>query len=71
MDKFINRIIDEHIANPKAEDSAERDIVDEMLVFLDEVDSGVVGGRTREEDELLKGQLRLTRNNIKAIIMVS
>ncbi|XP_042460131.1 cytochrome P450 84A1-like [Zingiber officinale] len=69
LDKFINRIIDEHIANPKAEDSAERDIVDEMLVFLDEVDSGVVGGRTREEDELLKGQLRLTRNNIKAIIM--
>ncbi|KAG6527607.1 hypothetical protein ZIOFF_009730 [Zingiber officinale] len=69
LDKFINRIIDEHIANPKAEGSAERDMVDEMLVFLDEVDSGVVGGRTREEDELLKGQLRLTRNNIKAIIM--
>lgn len=68
LDRFIDKIIDEHMANPKAEDASDRDMVDEMLVFLDE---GGTGDATRggEKDDLLPSNFRLTRNNIKAIIM--
>ncbi|KAK1325170.1 Cytochrome P450 84A1 [Acorus calamus] len=35
LDQFIDRIIDEHVANPKPEDSLDTDMVDDMLTYLD------------------------------------
>ncbi|XP_042458496.1 cytochrome P450 84A1-like [Zingiber officinale] len=69
LDRFIDKIIDEHIANPKAEAASDRDMVDEMLVFLEEAAGTVDATRGMEKDELLTSSFRLTRNNIKAIIM--
>ncbi|CAA7399783.1 unnamed protein product [Spirodela intermedia] len=63
LDSFIDRIIDEHIANPKSTDDPNADMVDDMLAFL-----GEAGGATTGSDEL-QGSLKLTRDNIKAIIM--
>ncbi|KAJ3680101.1 hypothetical protein LUZ60_016379 [Juncus effusus] len=63
LDRFIDRIIDEHLANPKEADAPDADMVDDMLAFLSEVD----GGKTQMGDP--QGFLRLTRENIKAIIM--
>ncbi|CAA6663326.1 unnamed protein product [Spirodela intermedia] len=62
LDSFIDRIIDEHIANPKSTDDPNADMVDDMLAFL-----GEAGGATTGSDEL-QGSLKLTRDNIKAII---
>lgn len=61
LDRFIDRIIDEHLAKPKEECSTEEvDMVDDMIAFLDE------GGGDNEGQESLK----LSRDNIKGIIMV-
>lgn len=70
LDRFIDKIVDDHMANTKAEDASDRDMVDEMLVFLDEAGTGDAT-RGGEKDDLLLSNFRLTRNNIKAIIMVS
>ncbi|XP_010919383.1 cytochrome P450 84A1 [Elaeis guineensis] len=66
LDRFIDKIIDEHMANPKATDAEDADMVDDMLAFLD--DHSRVSKQGGEKDEL-QGNLKLTRDNIKAIIM--
>ncbi|THU56255.1 hypothetical protein C4D60_Mb11t15350 [Musa balbisiana] len=65
LDGFIDKIIEEHMANPKEADAEDSDMVDEMLAFFEESRD-----RTKEnEADELQGTLRLTRSNIKAIIM--
>ncbi|CAL9132980.1 unnamed protein product, partial [Musa acuminata var. zebrina] len=65
LDGFIDKIIEEHMANPKEADAEDSDMVDEMLAFFEESRD-----RTKEnEADELQRTLRLTRNNIKAIIM--
>lgn len=66
LDHFIDRIIDEHLANPTEADAPDADMVDDMLAFLAEVDGEKATSRTGDP----QGNLRLTRDNIKAIIMV-
>lgn len=66
LDRFIDRIIDEHLANPKEADALDADMVDDMLAFLAEAD----GGKTASEKGDPQANLKLTRDNIKAIIMV-
>lgn len=61
LDRFIDNIIDDHMANPKEPDAVDADMVDDMLAFLGE-GKGIGGGSDSD-------QLRLTRDNIKAIIM--
>lgn len=59
------------MANPKAPDAADGDMVDEMLVFLDEAAGAGDGNRgAAEKDELVPGNFKLTRDHIKALIMV-
>ncbi|CAL9207208.1 unnamed protein product [Musa hybrid cultivar] len=65
LDRFIDKIIDEHMANRKEADASDADMVDDMLAFLDESGYRCQAG---ERDDL-QGTLKLTRNNIKAIIM--
>ena len=63
LDSFIDRIIDEHLMNPKSADDPNSDMVDDMLAFVGEVGDG-------KGSEDLQTALKLTRNNIKAMIMV-
>ncbi|XP_052149003.1 cytochrome P450 84A1-like [Oryza glaberrima] len=63
LDGVIDRIIDEHVSNPAGDEDA--DMVDDMLAFLDEAGRDQTGGGGGE----LQGTLRLTRDNVKAIIM--
>ncbi|KMT09512.1 hypothetical protein BVRB_6g129780 [Beta vulgaris subsp. vulgaris] len=72
LDGFIDRIIDDHINKRKAvnghdvkqEDKVENDMVDDLLNFYSE--------ETKvNESEDLQNAIKLTRNNIKAIIMPS
>ena len=65
LDRFIDKIIDEHLANPKAADAKDADMVDDMLAILKDSPAGKGG-----EGGDLQGNLKLTRDNIKAIIMV-
>lgn len=60
LDRFIDKIIDDHMANPKETDAMDADMVDDMLAFLG--DGKGIGGADSDE-------LKLTRDNIKAIIM--
>ncbi|KAL8200408.1 hypothetical protein R6Q57_011747 [Mikania cordata] len=63
LDGFIDKIIDEHLKKEKkAGDDADNDMVDEMLAFYGE------DGKINEGEDL-QNVIRLTRNNIKAIIM--
>ncbi|WOK91574.1 hypothetical protein Cni_G00265 [Canna indica] len=66
LDRFIDKIIDEHMANPKDADAKDRDMVDEMLEFLEDGsgDRSQLGG-----GDDVQGSFTVTRNNIKAIIM--
>nr|AOS51485.1 ferulate 5-hydroxylase [Calamus jenkinsianus] len=64
LDGFIDKIIDEHLANPKLADAEDADMVDDMLAFLGDSPAGKGG-----EDGDLQAYLKLTRHNIKAIIM--
>lgn len=57
------------MANPKAPDATDGDMVDEMLVFLDEA-AGDGGRGAAEKDELMLGNFKLSRDHIKALIMV-
>lgn len=70
LDGFIDTIIDDHIERKKAihvindDGYRESDMVDELLAFYSE--------ETKvNESEDLQNAIRLTRDNIKAIIMVS
>ncbi|KAL5556711.1 hypothetical protein UlMin_038947 [Ulmus minor] len=61
LDKFIDKIVDEHMENKKDE-GAETDMVDDLLAFYSE--------ETKvNESEDLQNALTLTKDNIKAIIM--
>ncbi|OAY82482.1 Cytochrome P450 84A1 [Ananas comosus] len=72
LDRFVDKIIDEHMAkNAKgADDADDADMVDEMLAFLGGGGGSADGeqGGDHQGDEL-QSSLRLTRDNIKAIIM--
>nr|XP_043633879.1 cytochrome P450 84A1-like [Erigeron canadensis] len=60
LDRFIDKIIDEHIQKEKVKDG-ENDMVDELLAFYDESTPNSSGSQV--------DSVKLTRNNIKAIIM--
>ncbi|KAM7524102.1 hypothetical protein LguiA_014004 [Lonicera macranthoides] len=65
LDGFIDSIIDEHLEKKKAgfvSDEVETDMVDELLAFYSE-EAKV------NESEDLQNSIKLTRDNIKAIIM--
>lgn len=68
LDGFIDKIIDNHIEkrksnNPTA-DAADTDMVDELLAFY--------GNEAKlSESDDFQNSIKLTRDNIKAIIMVS
>lgn len=68
LDGFIDSIIDEHIKKRKKEsvddECVDTDMVDELLAFYSE-EAKV------SESEDLQNSIKLTRDNIKAIIMVS
>ena len=66
LDVFIDRIIDEHVARWKNGDVAAADMVDDMIAYLAETP-----GRDTREDGVELKDLRLTRENIKGLIMVS
>ncbi|CAO2830516.1 unnamed protein product [Amaranthus hypochondriacus] len=69
LDRFIDRIIDDHISKKKGinghvkkQDNGEDDMVDDLLNFYSE-EAKV------NESEDLQNAIKLTRDNIKAIIM--
>ncbi|CAO2828060.1 unnamed protein product [Amaranthus hypochondriacus] len=69
LDGFIDRIIDDHISKKKGmnghvkqEDKGEEDMVDDLLNFYSEE-------ATVNESEDLQNAIKLTKDNIKAIIM--
>ncbi|PNT36279.1 hypothetical protein POPTR_005G117500v4 [Populus trichocarpa] len=65
LDKFIDHIIDDHIQKRKQNnysEEAETDMVDDMLTFYSEET------KVNESDDL-QNAIKLTRDNIKAIIM--
>lgn len=68
LDGFIDSIIDDHMekkkTNPTAGLSLDSDMVDELLVFYSDDTTKV-----SSESEDLQNSIRLTRDNIKAIIM--
>lgn len=68
LDGFIDTIIDDHMQKTKPESGSDEpvdtDMVDELLAFYS--DEAKVS-----ESEDLQNSIKLTRNNIKAIIMVS
>ncbi|CAD6205550.1 unnamed protein product [Miscanthus lutarioriparius] len=72
LDRFIDKIIDEHVRRGKSPDDADADMVDDMLAFFAEAKPAAVnggkGGAAANGDDL-QSTLRLTRDNIKAIIM--
>ncbi|KAK2381679.1 cytochrome P450 84A1 [Trifolium repens] len=67
LDVFIDEIIDDHVTkknnmkNKDIENEADVDMVDELMDFLDEGDSAAA--------EISQSGLKLTRDNIKALIM--
>nr|AAG13569.1 putative aldehyde 5-hydroxylase [Oryza sativa Japonica Group] len=74
LDRFIDKIIDEHMERGKNPDDADADMVDDMLAFLAEAKphagkaAAAAAGAGDGADDL-QNTLRLTRDNIKAIIM--
>lgn len=67
LDRFIDTIIDDHMAKKKGggrSDQEDGDMVDDLLAFFGD------GGSTNGQMDDLQGSLKLTRDNIKAIIMV-
>ncbi|KAJ8451958.1 hypothetical protein Cgig2_007441 [Carnegiea gigantea] len=68
LDRFIDNIIDGHISYKKKKPNgvvkAEEDMVDDLLNFY----SGDEMGKVSESDDL-QNAIKLTRDNIKAIIM--
>lgn len=67
LDKFIDGILDEHMEkkrniNGVSSDDGDTDMVDDLLAFYSEE------GKVSESDDL-HNAIRLTRDNIKAIIM--
>ncbi|KAL6890296.1 hypothetical protein ACP4OV_009059 [Aristida adscensionis] len=67
LDRFIDKIIDEHIERGKSPRDADADLVDEMIAYLDEAKADVATAAAGDGDD--DNTLRLTRDNIKAMIM--
>ncbi|KAJ3690272.1 hypothetical protein LUZ61_019436 [Rhynchospora tenuis] len=65
LDRFIEKIIDEHMEHPKSSNGMDADMVDGMLEFQAEM----MDAKGREDGEDLQNSLGVTRDNIKAIIM--
>ncbi|KAF3793205.1 Cytochrome P450 84A1 [Nymphaea thermarum] len=65
LDGFIDRIIDDHMAKTGSKADHHSDMVDELLAFLGDVASAGAGDG---QDEAALS-IKLTRDNIKAIIM--
>lgn len=67
LDKFIDTIIDDHMQRKKdrnnGSDEANTDMVDDLLAFYSDE------AKVNESDDL-QNSIKLTRDNIKAIIMV-
>ncbi|KAH1266923.1 hypothetical protein GLYMA_01G169200v4 [Glycine max] len=68
LDSFIDKIIDEHVHKMKNDKSSEivdgeTDMVDELLAFYSEE------AKLNNESDDLQNSIRLTKDNIKAIIM--
>lgn len=65
LDSFIDKIVDEHMEKKRngGDETEETDMVDELLAFYSEETKG-------NEVEDLQNSLKLTKDNIKAIIMV-
>ena len=68
LDSFIDKIVDEHVEKKRGKeegdgDDEETDMVDELLAFYSEE------AKVNESDDL-QNSIRLTKDNIKAIIMV-
>ncbi|TKY55871.1 Cytochrome P450 84A1 [Spatholobus suberectus] len=65
LDGFIDKIIDEHVQKKRRGDSCdeESDMVDELLNFYSEE------AKLNNESDDLQNSIRLTKDNIKAIIM--
>lgn len=85
MDGFIDSIIDQHIEKKgkgrrrkRRNDAAElveegdtADMVDELLAFYRQEKADKLKEEEEEEEEDMQNSINLTRDNIKAIIMVS
>ncbi|KAL5224228.1 hypothetical protein ABZP36_010867 [Zizania latifolia] len=69
LDRFIDNIIDDHIKKGKNPDDADADMVDDMLAFLAEAKPAGAKNAAGDGGDDLQNTLRLTRDNIKAIIM--
>ncbi|KAG0463456.1 hypothetical protein HPP92_018965 [Vanilla planifolia] len=70
LDRFIDKIIDDHIENPKDLNATDEDMVDEMLAFLEELPKhGRPCAAAVNDGDKLRNSLTLTRDNIKAVIM--
>jgi len=68
LDSFIDKIIEEHVQKKKNGNGVcdgETDMVDELLAFYTEE------AKLNNEPEDFQNSIRLTKDNIKAIIMVS
>ncbi|KAF3774256.1 Cytochrome P450 84A1 [Nymphaea thermarum] len=65
LDRFTDRIIDDHMAKAKGKGEDGSDMVDELLAFLGDQASA---GAEEVLDENSAG-LKLTRENVKAIVM--
>ncbi|KAM5546705.1 cytochrome P450 84A1 [Rosa sericea] len=66
LDKFIDTIIDDHLQKKKKTgslDEGETDMVDDLLAFYSEE------AKVNESEDNLQNAIKLTRDNIKAIIM--
>ncbi|XP_047084369.1 cytochrome P450 84A1-like [Lolium rigidum] len=61
LDRFIDKIVDEHMKRGKDAADPDADLVDGLLAFLSEADPA--GGKLRED------AIRFTRHNVKAMIM--
>ncbi|MED6125789.1 hypothetical protein PIB30_072005 [Stylosanthes scabra] len=70
LDVFIDKIIDDHITKRKIgidnNDDAEKDMVDELMDFLNEGNAGDADSLRPDNSQSI---LKLTRDNIKALIM--
>lgn len=65
LDRFIDSIIDQHMLKRKGKNIGDNDMVDELLAFYTDE------GEPKAESDDLQSSIKLTKNNIKGIIMVS
>lgn len=66
LDGFIDNIIDAHIEKKISRKQNDDDMVDELMAFYSD-ESGESGGKSNDS----QSSLRLTRDNIKALVMVN